>query len=548
MDTTQLADKSWSNYSTTYQGPETENTTPTIVAAIPYNGIYSHNDEYGSPFAMTFDSSRYSFMSYLSKNAEQLDTYDSSNVYFLTPGIHPNNVDKYEYRVTLNGKTVITPWGSIRQFTDDWFQLNAFKKHLGFLGGYKTVWGSFILVELRHKGSDTSFASALVYWKQARPKFLQIYTADDFSELLRLLKNTYNPYTPQVQQDELDKWQKLYPPEQIDPDTHLPKKLVLGPGANNIVFYLTTGVYKKEALEYELLRDGDVETPWRSNDFDNSFIWMKNLTYGDYVLRLRYSAQRHNITEYNFEVMPAWYQTGAFKAVLFGLIAVFFAAIFLLYRLVKQRRKTEAEQAKKNRLTLELKAIHAQLNPHFIFNALSSIQGLVNNNDIKGANHYLSEFGRLLRNSLTGGDKDFTVLQNEVVVLETYLTLERLRFGFTYSITIDGSINTSETEIPSLILQPLAENAVKHGVGGLQENGVININFIKNDADMVVTVEDNGKGFSTTDAASGYGLKLTRDRIALLNEVMKGQSIEFAITSNAGNGAVMRLVFKNWLG
>jgi anti-sigma regulatory factor (Ser/Thr protein kinase) len=548
MDTTQLSNREWSNYSTTYEGPETESITPTIVTAIPYNGIYSHKDEYASPMAMTFDSSLYSFRSYLSKNAEPLYTYDSGNVYFLTPGIHPENVDKYEYRITLNGKTVIAPWSTVKQFTDNSFQLNMFKKHLGFLGGYKTAWGSFILVELRRKGSDISFASALIYWKQARPKFLLIYTPYDVSELLTLLKNKYDPYEPEVQAGDLTKWQKLYPPDQIDPNTHLPKRLVLSPGASNIIFYLTTGIFKKEAVEYELLKNGKVETLWKSNDFDNSFIWIKKLTQGNYLLRLRYSAQRHNITEYSFEVLPAWYQTGVFKAVLFVLIAAFFAAIFLLNRLIKQRKKTEIEQAKKNRLKLELKAIHAQLNPHFIFNALSSIQGLVNNNDIKGANHYLSEFGRLLRNSLTGGDNDFTVLQNEVAVLETYLTLERLRFGFGYRIKVEGSINTSETEIPSLLLQPLAENSVKHGMGGLQQSGMININFIRKGNDMVVTFEDNGKGFSATDTASGYGLKLTRERIALLNEVMKGQSIAFTIKANTGNGTVMELVFRNWLG
>ncbi len=546
-DTALLAGKTWQNYSTTYIGDEDENTKPILVTAIPYNGIYSHNDEIGSPFAMSNSGYMYSFRSYLSKNADKLYTYDSSEAYFITPGIHPNNADKYEFRVLLNGKTIITNWSGIKKFTDNSFQLNNFKKHVGYLGGYKTVWDNYLLVELRKKGANSILTSALVYWKQVKPKLLQIYKPNDIGELFTLLKETYNPYLPVIKDGEITKWEQDYTAAQLDPDTHLPKKLILQPGESNVVFYLASGIYKKEAIEYEVVKDGEVQTPWQPNDFDNSFIWLKKLGYGNYLLRLRYSAQRHNVTDYPFYIKPTWYQTMWFKIITSALVSVFCLLIFLTTRLIKQRRKTEMEQAKKNRLRLELKAIHAQLNPHFIFNSLSSIQGLINNNDIKGANSYLSEFGSLLRNSLTSSEKDFIALQTEAAVLDTYLKLERLRFGFQYNISIDAGINISETEIPALLLQPLVENAVKHGVSALQQNGLINIDIKKQDHNMVVTIQDNGHGFSNKQPSSGYGLKLTKERIALLNEVSGGQQILLDVFSGKPTGTTVKLTFKNWL-
>lgn len=545
MSTKQLTLREWYNYSTTYQPPEDENTKPILVTAIPYNGIYSYNDQYGMPFFLSFSHSLFGFVSRLSTKTQQLSTYDSSNVYFITPGIHPSNAALYEYRVLLNGKTVITPWTTIKQFTDDNFQLNNFKKHLGFLGGYKTTWGNAIIVELRRTGSDSLLASSAVYWLETQPQLLQIYTPGDLEELLSMLKTSYNPYTPEVPSGELLKWKTKYNSKQLDPITGLPKKLILEPGETSVIFYLSSGIFKRNAIEYQLLKNNKVVVKWQPNDKDNSFIRLKQLTHGDYQLLIRYSAQRHNVTQYSFELKPAWYQTTVFKLAAGFLLAAFISAIYLFYRLRKQQRRTRAEEAKKQQLALELKAIHTQLNPHFIFNSLSSIQGLINTNDTKAANLYLSEFGSLMRNTLTGTDNNFTTLVNDLITLDNYLKLEQLRFGFMYTITTDESIDTAETEVPFLLLQPIVENAVKHGVAGMQEKGVIAVTFTRDGNNIIATVQDNGKGFSAP-AKTGYGLKLTRDRIALLNQMMNGRALDLTVVGNAP-GVVVKINFINWL-
>ena len=545
MSATPLTDNEWNNYSTTYISPEDENTKPVLVTAIPYNGIYSHNDQYGLPFSMSSSHSLFGFVSRLSAETQQLFTYDSSNVYFITPGIHPSNAASYEYRMLLNGKTVIIPWTTVKQFTDDSFQLNNFKKHLGFLGGYKTTWGNAVIVELRRTGSDSLLASSAVYWAETKPRLLQIYTQGDLEELLSMLKTSYNPYTPELPSGELLKWQTRYSSDQLDPETGLPKKLILQPGESSVIFYLSSGVFKRKAIEYQLLKNNKVVVNWQPNDNDNSFIRVKQLTYGDYQLFIRYSAQRHNVIQYSFEVKPAWYQTALFKLVAGFLLVAFISAIYLSYRLIKQQRRTRAEEAKKQQLALELKAIHTQLNPHFIFNSLSSIQGLINTNDTKAANQYLSEFGSLMRNTLTGTDSNFTTLANDLSALDSYLKLEQLRFGFIYTISIDENIDVRETDVPFLLLQPIVENAVKHGVAGMQDKGMITVTFKRDDNNIIATVQDNGIGFSDK-AKTGYGLKLTRDRVALLNQAMSGRSVYLDI-ENCVPGVVVKINFINWL-
>ena len=131
----------------------------------------------------------------------------------------------------------------------------------------------------------------------------------------------------------------------------------------------------------------------------------------------------------------------------------------------------------KEKLEVSLQSIRSQLNPHFIFNALNSIQALINKNDTDVANKYLSDFSSLLRESLQYNDRVYIPLDIEKQMLDTYLRLEQLRFQFAYSISCSNE-NLANTEIPSLLIQPLVENAVKHGISGLHEKGKIEIVFV----------------------------------------------------------------------
>jgi sensor histidine kinase YesM len=197
-------------------------------------------------------------------------------------------------------------------------------------------------------------------------------------------------------------------------------------------------------------------------------------------------------------------------------------------------RKLKQSIQEKESVNLKLRSIRSQLNPHFMFNALTSIQGLMNKNDIPAANHYLTLFANLTRKVLNTGEQDLISLEDELKIQEDYLQMEQLRFGFQYEVTVCHEINIANTEIPAMLLQPFVENAVKHGVALLQQNGNIQVQVSKQGNNLVLSVTDNGKGFDKekiTQKEGSLGLKLSEERIALLNQVHPDEPTTLIIDS-----------------
>ncbi len=137
-------------------------------------------------------------------------------------------------------------------------------------------------------------------------------------------------------------------------------------------------------------------------------------------------------------------------------------------------------------------------------------------------------------------------MQIELQTLEQYITLEQLRFGFAYKIDVAKNINSSSIEVPSLLLQPLVENAIKHGISHLQNDGQISVEVTSEQTDLLIKINDNGKGFSPQDEQKGYGLLLTQERIRLFNQSHKVEKLQMNINSNKG-GTTITLHFLNWL-
>lgn len=528
------------NYSTSYLG-EGSDSLPLIVSAIPYNGVYDHADEHSGNTPVDMSFSGYRFRSQLSRGLQQLYMYDSGEVYFLSPGIFDHNAHLYEVRV-LKDTATIKPWGPITTFMDASFQLNVFRLKFGYIGAFSTTWGHRIVVELRRKNDTNLIAASAVYWQPTRPSLQAVFTTGELTATMLSITNDYR-----VDETAMRELFSKYAPEKLDSLTGLPKHWMIEPGQNGLIFQVAAKVYQKGTVEYRVTSNGHVVSDWTGNKANNSYIWLDNPGPGDYVLEMRYRKQRHNVTSYPFTVKPAWYQTWTFWLILGVLKLAFVGFLILLYKLWKQRRKTAAEQAKKERYEQGLKSVYAQLNPHFTFNALSSIQGLINSGDIRGANRYLSEFGNLLRHSLADSERASVPLQRELQTLETYLTLEKLRFNFTYDIQVAATMPVAETEIPSLLLQPLVENAVKHGVATLGEKGLVRVEVLNIQQDMIIRISDNGPGFVPGKETTGYGLKLTKDRIALVNDMAGTEQIRMQINIAPGKGPIIELIFKNWL-
>lgn len=221
------------------------------------------------------------------------------------------------------------------------------------------------------------------------------------------------------------------------------------------------------------------------------------------------------------------------------------AFFVILYFIKKRNKKKLAEnEQQKNIVKLQLNSIRSQLNPHFLFNALSGIQNLMNKNEIDNANKYLSKFARLTRNVLD--DKELISLSQEKALLDDYLQMEQLRFGFKYEITHYENLDLANIEIPSMLLQPFVENAVKHGISQKANDGKVMITFIKQANDLVLTVTDNGNGFSTEKKKDGLGLPLSDSRIALLNSIYKRNLFTLDIQSTS-NGTKISLTLTGWL-
>jgi len=236
------------------------------------------------------------------------------------------------------------------------------------------------------------------------------------------------------------------------------------------------------------------------------------------------------------------------QMMIFGIIApLLLGAIFgitLTYIKRKAAKKLAAQSKQKEIAQLQLNSVRSQLNPHFLFNALAGIQNLMNKNEIDNANRYLSKFARLTRNVLDS--KELIGLTEEKTLLDDYLQMEQLRFGFQYAINASADLDTENIEIPAMLLQPFVENAVKHGVAEKGNDGKITVNFERQVSNLVLKITDNGKGFDTTQTYSGLGLALSKNRICLLNTIYKDTPFVLDIQSDT-NGTAVTITLTQWL-
>ena len=182
---------------------------------------------------------------------------------------------------------------------------------------------------------------------------------------------------------------------------------------------------------------------------------------------------------------------------------------------------------------LEMQALRAQMNPHFIFNCLSSINRFILKNESKIASNYLTLSSRLIRMVLMNSQKPLVALENELEMLGLYLEMERLRFknSFDYGITFLNTIDSDNIFIPPLLLQPFCENAIWHGLmhsegtNGNDDQGRLDIVLSMKDKILNCTITDNGVGrekseemkSKTAEREKSMGLKITNERLALLN-------------------------------
>ncbi|MBK7134313.1 MAG: histidine kinase [Bacteroidales bacterium] len=193
----------------------------------------------------------------------------------------------------------------------------------------------------------------------------------------------------------------------------------------------------------------------------------------------------------------------------------------------------QKESLKQRLLTLQLQGIKSQLDPHFTFNALNSIASLIYLDDRQSAYDNMNKFTMLLRSMLNDADRIYRSLGEELDFVTTYLELEKLRFGDKFNFIIEISDEVSQKEqVPKLVLQTFAENAIKHGLMPCTEGGILKIAAAREDNYLKLTIEDNGVGrekSSGKSTSTGKGLKLTGEFYDILNQLNK-QAIIHTLT------------------
>jgi two-component system LytT family sensor kinase len=443
-----------------------------------------------------------------------------------TTSIPPAIANKYQYRVVANGNIELVPWT-----TPSVFRKNKFTDYtwLGkFDGKYKTI--TLLIAEKNHKNNK----SVYVYSNEEIPqvkitgmmvqyenglsgkdasdwnKGFGILLAKNVQSINIKIENTAKNelYHVYIKRD-MGQISSIYPVgnswehslHSTDPEMHISSSYFNKPGKYTII------------IRPQLIAG-----------------------YGESTIGAEATA--------HFTTFPAPI-TVSLKTVAYIILILLTTGgfMFMMYRR-QQKRKLAREAQNKQIAMLQLQGVRAQLNPHFIFNALAGIQNLINKNAIEDANKYLTRFARLTRNVLDEGHKDLITIEQEISLLDDYLQMEQTRFGFMFNITAAADVD-KQIEIPAMLIQPFAENAVKHGISALKEKGMVTVNIGTTNTDVTLTVHDNGKGFAKPDG-TGKGIKLCEERIALLNSIYKKSAILLRIeTGDEGTSITINL--KNWL-
>lgn len=284
---------------------------------------------------------------------------------------------------------------------------------------------------------------------------------------------------------------------------------------------------------------GDIEYAYRLNGVDTAWkttrqtsLEFLSLPPGAYTFELRatnkFGVKSQPYTVALYVQAPFWKTTWFFILCLLASAAGTWG-IFTWRNNYNRNKEAEKKRIEQELLELEQKALRAQMNPHFIFNCLNSVQGYIFDKDTVSANKYLSQFAHLIRQTLDNSLQSLVTVADETKYINTYLDLERLRFKnkFTFSIQNNLSTDPDEVLMPGMLLQPFIENAIHHGIQHRSGyNGHIDIRFFKIDKMICCAIKDNGIGRKeamTLKSArpGGYqsrGIQLIRERIRLINK------------------------------
>lgn len=256
-------------------------------------------------------------------------------------------------------------------------------------------------------------------------------------------------------------------------------------------------------------------------------------------------------------VEPKWWQTSTAKKVIYVLSIMLLIGLVYFTILLTRRIVNKNNDRRNQRRELELKSIYSQINPHFIFNSLSTAQYFVKKNRNKEAYEHINQFSDLLRAYIKSSRNKYISITEEVENLHNYLQLQLTRFEekFDYHINVDKSVNPNIVKIPSLLLQPIVENALNHGIFHNEKKGLLNISFAVDKNVLICIVDDNGIGRKKSkeirsaliQKASSYGTILINELIDTFNKYEKIKiEIEYIDKEDTNPGTTVIIKIENY--
>ena len=310
------------------------------------------------------------------------------------------------------------------------------------------------------------------------------------------------------------------------------KQVNLQSDENNISIAFSAQAYSKPfdtSFRYKLK---GIDKDWQYSSSENKQINYANLEDRYYEFVLQASNDKHTWSEASILQIinrVPFYTTTWFKFSI-ALIVLITLSIIHRSRLATLRYKAKSRE---KLLSLEKQALRAQMNPHFVFNAMNSIQHLITEGDEEKSISYLNKFSKLLRGVLENSRNPKATLENEVAVIENYLELEFLRLGdnYTYELNVAETLIHDHIEIPALLFQPFIENAIHHGLAHRSDGGHLKVELKDKEDHVLCVIEDNGVGRQRARELSGWknhrsaGIAMVQKRLDLLSDLRTDTTI-----------------------
>jgi len=306
------------------------------------------------------------------------------------------------------------------------------------------------------------------------------------------------------------------------------KELTLPHNQNTIEITLKTNeLYNnnKTKLRYQINNSN-----WIT--LDNNSLFLTNLASNNYNIKVEISnlltGQKTIHQIINITIKKPYWNTLWFWFVIITLLAII---TLIIYRVnIKRIKQQEQFKADLNKRIAEtrIEALQSQMNPHFTFNAMNSIQNFIIDNNIDDALMYMGEFSKLIRQTLDNSSEKHILLDDEIDYLKTYTTLENMRFDNRIDVTFElNKINAYDVSIPPMLIQPLIENAFIHAFTDVERNYTLTVSFTKTPQHLICNVTDDGTGVDTTKTVkhTSKALKIIEERLKLLGSTQQSVTI-----------------------